>query len=345
VTPIVKQISRKSMENAVKQSAPPGTEEANLMAVFSLPQGVFVSKSGVGPKTSILLFEKGKPTERVWFYQVENDGYTMGTNRTPIAGCQLPEALNIFHQYVKHGKKPPETRNSFSIDVALLKTLDPRIKEKIRNETREKLTIKRVEAQKKLTEKLDEKLDKANKAQPNTKAAQFDEAAYKDALWKFDTTWDNRIRNEIAKNIEKAHTYNFNPANYRSTLAESQLQDWDELIHHHQPESNGHSLDKRYDLLRRSALENAMNHIVNFDLKNAIEADIVREYVASIEEHERQKYPVLAKIDAIFKRGAKYPLVGLKNYLILNTKVSRTITKMMLQVKEKFFLISLKQRD
>lgn len=32
VTAIVKQISRKSMENAVRQSAPPGTEEANLMA-------------------------------------------------------------------------------------------------------------------------------------------------------------------------------------------------------------------------------------------------------------------------------------------------------------------------
>jgi 2-oxoglutarate ferredoxin oxidoreductase subunit gamma len=32
VTPIVKEISRKTMEKAVRQSAPPGTEEANLMA-------------------------------------------------------------------------------------------------------------------------------------------------------------------------------------------------------------------------------------------------------------------------------------------------------------------------
>ena len=41
--------------------------EANLKAVIGLPQGVFVSKNGVGPKTSILLFEKGGPTTKTGF--------------------------------------------------------------------------------------------------------------------------------------------------------------------------------------------------------------------------------------------------------------------------------------
>ena len=40
--------------------------EANLRAIISLPQGVFVSKSGQGAKTSILYFEKGQPTDFVW---------------------------------------------------------------------------------------------------------------------------------------------------------------------------------------------------------------------------------------------------------------------------------------
>ena len=67
-------------------------ESANLRAVISLPQGVFVSKNGIGPKTSILIFEKNGPTKDIWFYKVTNDGYTMGANRRPIEGCQLVEA-------------------------------------------------------------------------------------------------------------------------------------------------------------------------------------------------------------------------------------------------------------
>ena len=61
-------------------------DEAQLKAVISLPQGLFVSKSGQGPKTSILIFEKKPPLEGLgeawtWFYKITNDGYTMGTNR------------------------------------------------------------------------------------------------------------------------------------------------------------------------------------------------------------------------------------------------------------------------
>ena len=43
-------------------------EEAHLKAVISLPQGLFVSKNGQGPKTSILVFEKGGKTDWTWFY-------------------------------------------------------------------------------------------------------------------------------------------------------------------------------------------------------------------------------------------------------------------------------------
>jgi type I restriction-modification system DNA methylase subunit len=106
-------------------------QQTNLQAVIGLPQGVFVSKGGQGPKTSILLFKKGAPTQQVWFYNVENDGYSKGSNRTVIAGCQLVEALNLFHDYVKLGKTPPETRHSFSLSVDWLNVVDPRIKAKI----------------------------------------------------------------------------------------------------------------------------------------------------------------------------------------------------------------------
>lgn len=57
-------------------------DKTELQAVVSLPQGVFNPYAGV--KTSFLIFKNtGKPTERVWFYEVENDGYSKGTQRKP----------------------------------------------------------------------------------------------------------------------------------------------------------------------------------------------------------------------------------------------------------------------
>ncbi len=62
----------------------------NLEGVISLPAGVFNPYTGV--KTSILVFQKGgeftskgKPprTERVWFYEVTSDGYSLGAKREP----------------------------------------------------------------------------------------------------------------------------------------------------------------------------------------------------------------------------------------------------------------------
>jgi len=57
-------------------------DKTELQAVVSLPQGVFNPYAGV--KTSFLIFKNtGKPTEKVWFYEVENDGYSKGTQRKP----------------------------------------------------------------------------------------------------------------------------------------------------------------------------------------------------------------------------------------------------------------------
>lgn len=57
-------------------------EKMDLQAVVSLPQGVFNPYAGV--KTSFLIFKNtSKPTEKVWFYEVENDGYSKGTQRKP----------------------------------------------------------------------------------------------------------------------------------------------------------------------------------------------------------------------------------------------------------------------
>jgi type I restriction enzyme M protein len=59
-------------------------EEQKLNAVVSLPGGVFRPYAGVS--TAILLFTKTNSggTDRVWFYDVEADGWSLDDKRTPL---------------------------------------------------------------------------------------------------------------------------------------------------------------------------------------------------------------------------------------------------------------------
>jgi type I restriction enzyme M protein len=56
-------------------------EKCDLQAVVSFPGGAFKPYSGV--KTSALIFTKGKPTKKVWFYEVTADGFSLDDNRRP----------------------------------------------------------------------------------------------------------------------------------------------------------------------------------------------------------------------------------------------------------------------
>ena len=71
-------------------------EKMDLQAVVSLPQGVFNPYAGV--KTSFLIFKNtGKPTEKVWFFSLENDGYSKGTQRKPRPDKNdLPKLLELW---------------------------------------------------------------------------------------------------------------------------------------------------------------------------------------------------------------------------------------------------------
>ncbi|MCE5200733.1 MAG: class I SAM-dependent DNA methyltransferase [Armatimonadota bacterium] len=53
--------------------------ENQIEAVISLPAGCFKPYTGV--KTSILYFTKGGSTDRVWFYEVTGDGFTLDDKR------------------------------------------------------------------------------------------------------------------------------------------------------------------------------------------------------------------------------------------------------------------------
>jgi len=82
--------------------------EDGLLAVVSLPAGVFNPYAGV--KTSILLFDNGlaKTTQDILFLKISNDGYDLGAQRREIDKNDLPQALEIIKKYktaLKEGKK------------------------------------------------------------------------------------------------------------------------------------------------------------------------------------------------------------------------------------------------
>jgi len=68
--------------------------EAGLWAVVSLPSHIFQPYSGV--KTSILFIDReiARNRSEILLVKVENDGFSLNTNRTPIKENDLPEALH-----------------------------------------------------------------------------------------------------------------------------------------------------------------------------------------------------------------------------------------------------------
>ena len=66
-------------------------EEGELKAVISLPSGVFKPYAGVA--TAILVFTRGGKTENTWFYQLENDGFSLDDKRQRIGSSQLPDVV------------------------------------------------------------------------------------------------------------------------------------------------------------------------------------------------------------------------------------------------------------
>ncbi|MCB1850769.1 MAG: N-6 DNA methylase [Gammaproteobacteria bacterium] len=75
-----------------------------LVAVISLPAGVFNPYSGV--KTSILVLDKrlAKQRDEVLFVKVENDGFNLGAQRRPINKNDLPEAVRSAKAFLHQGE-------------------------------------------------------------------------------------------------------------------------------------------------------------------------------------------------------------------------------------------------
>ena len=72
-------------------------EENRLEAVISMPSGVFKPYAGVS--TGILIFTKTGHggTDKVWFYDMQADGFSLDDKRTPVAENDIPDIVSRFH--------------------------------------------------------------------------------------------------------------------------------------------------------------------------------------------------------------------------------------------------------
>lgn len=72
-------------------------DNQQLQAVISMPSGVFQPYSGVS--TAILIFTKTNAggTDKVWFYDMKADGYSLDQKRGEVQENDIPDVIKRFH--------------------------------------------------------------------------------------------------------------------------------------------------------------------------------------------------------------------------------------------------------
>jgi type I restriction enzyme M protein len=96
-------------------------EENRLDAVISMPSGVFRPYAGVS--TAVLLFTKGGATEKIWFYDMEHDGYSLDDKRQKIAENDISDVLECwtYRRDVKFQQKRAQRLLDLQKQIAPLK--------------------------------------------------------------------------------------------------------------------------------------------------------------------------------------------------------------------------------
>jgi len=82
-------------------------EKCQLEGIVSMPSGVFKPYAGVS--TAVLIFTKGGNTEKVWFYNMEADGYSLDDKRNPLdRKGDIPDIIERFRK--RREEKPVDRK-------------------------------------------------------------------------------------------------------------------------------------------------------------------------------------------------------------------------------------------
>ena len=91
-------------------------ENHTLRAVISMPSGVFQPYSGVS--TAVLIFTKtgAGGTDKVWFYDMQADGYSLDQKRTEVTENDIPDVVARFHNLEAEAQRTRKDK-SFLVPV------------------------------------------------------------------------------------------------------------------------------------------------------------------------------------------------------------------------------------
>lgn len=140
-------------------------EHNQLEGVIGMPSGVFKPYAGVS--TAILIFTKGGKTDKVWFYDMEHDGYSLDDRRQLTEENDIPDIINCWNNRTDKSfqTKAEKRMNTLREKMAPLKKERLRHEEEINrlqfesviNEVDEKVKAK-LEKQKKELKELEDEL-------------------------------------------------------------------------------------------------------------------------------------------------------------------------------------------
>ena len=98
-------------------------DKQRLQAVISMPSGVFKPYAGVS--TAILIFTKTNAggTDKVWFYDMKADGFSLDDKRTPITDNDIPDVVARF-QSLEAEESRTRKEQSFIVPVDEIRAND-----------------------------------------------------------------------------------------------------------------------------------------------------------------------------------------------------------------------------
>ena len=95
-------------------------ENHRLEAIISMPSGVFKPYAGVS--TAVLIFTKTNHggTDKVWFYDMTADGFSLDDKRSPVENNDIPDILERFKNLEQEDKRERSEKSFFVLKEEII---------------------------------------------------------------------------------------------------------------------------------------------------------------------------------------------------------------------------------
>ena len=111
-------------ETAFVQTKRKLLDDCDVYAILSLPGGVFTA-AGAGVKTNLIFFTKGKPTEKIWYYDLSD--IKVG-KKTPLTTGRFDDFIRLLPARADSERSWTVTRNVIEANGYDLKAVNPNAK-------------------------------------------------------------------------------------------------------------------------------------------------------------------------------------------------------------------------